>query len=296
MAVLFSINISGYIPADTDIRNFFSEDTEDGIQYHFTHDVYDHAESESEITYKESSNGTACEVFDLLRQEKSDCIILHLAELPSVLPDDVVIAALLHRSDPSAHLYIAPDAYDEAKDLKLKDQITMGVSSAIIGAQIKVLKPGINQHNTGIGTMIKELKNGNVQAAAANNFEGSIIKKKFPDFTIVRLNPKEVIPRPGEGVIACVCLRDNIEMRKILKTKHRPEISRCTNVERKTLKLATQKAISEMSAYCVSDQNGYLHGWAAALIPETGVLKSIFLSQSTSVHLPENIFNKLQNS
>jgi hydroxymethylbilane synthase len=296
MSVLFSINISGYLPADTDIRNFFSDSTEEGIRYNLTRPTYGYPESESEITHKKGNAVTTSEVHELLRQEKSDCIIFHLADLPSEIPDDIVIAGLLHRSDPSAHLYIAPDTYDESQDLRLKDQFTTGVSSSILGAQLKAIKPGIKLQNTGSGTLLKALKDGTVQAVAAYSVDGELIKKEFPDFKVVRLNPKEVIPRPGEGVIACVCLRDNIAMRKIIKIKHRPEVSRCTNVERKTLKLSAQKAITEISVYCISDQNGYLHVWAATLIPETGVFKSVFLSQSSSVNLPENILSKLLNS
>lgn len=296
MSVTFSINISGYLPADTDIRKFFSDSPQEGIRYNFNRNKYDYPEPESDFVHKETNAVTASEVIDLLRQEKSDCTIFHLADLPAELPDDIIIAGLLYRSDPSAHLYIAPDAYDETKDLRLRDKIPTGVSSVMLGAQLKALKPGIEVHNIGIGTILKELKDGTVHAFAAYNFEGQLIKKEFTDFNIVRLNPKEVIPRPGEGVIACVCLRDNIEMRKIIKTKHRPEISRCTNVERKTLKLSVKKAISEISVYCNSDQNGYLHVRAAALLPETGVFKSVFISKSSSVNLPESIISKLLNS
>jgi porphobilinogen deaminase len=94
------------------------------------------------------------------------------------------------------------------------------------------------------------------------------------------LNPKELIPLAGQGVIAYLTRKDDLPTRRILQQIHHPHVSACTNIERTIKNLFRKRGL--IGAYCERDAQDNFHLWVC---DATG--KTIRVSQNTHFGLAE---------
>ncbi|MEM8909628.1 MAG: hydroxymethylbilane synthase, partial [Bacteroidota bacterium] len=111
---------------------------------------------------------------------------------------------------------------------------------------------------------------------------------------VLRLNPKEFVPAPAQGVLAFQTCTDDKATRRLLQKLHRPEVARCTNVERKVLQLAEGGCHMPLGVYCEQDPGGHYHLWAAKAQTWDAPLVNARLSSSTHHQLAENMLEVLQ--
>jgi porphobilinogen deaminase len=100
------------------------------------------------------------------------------------------------------------------------------------------------------------------------------------------------VPAPGQGVVAWVCNRDDLKSRQLLKNIHHPEVSACTNVERRVLQhVETELQSDFLGVYCEQDASGNYHVFAVC--EAGGQLKRARLSSSTRLGLAEKLVQQL---
>lgn len=109
----------------------------------------------------------------------------------------------------------------------------------------------------------------------------------------IRLNPKEFVPAPAQGVLAWQTKADNKPVRKILRKIHDGEVLKCTNVERKVLRLLDGGCHLPLGVYCEQDQMGYFHAWGILSGGIEQPLKRVNLSSSTTLNLSEQLYAAL---
>ena len=113
-------------------------------------------------------------------------------------------------------------------------------------------------------------------------------------YEAVPLNPKEFVPAPAQGVLAFQVRREDLSLRAFLKKIHRPEVSRLTNVERKTLQLLGGGCQMPIGVYCERDRMGHYHAFAAAADSWDAPLRRARLSSATTANLAERLVQALR--
>ncbi len=127
-----------------------------------------------------------------------------LKDLPTELPEGLMIGAVLKRDDPNDLIMTR----DKVKLKDLKKNAVVGTSSIRRVVQLKKLRPDIKlkEIRGNVGTRINKLKNGEFDAIilAYAGLKRLKIKGYYEKIEI-----KEMIPSPGQGVIAIVIRKDD---------------------------------------------------------------------------------------
>ncbi len=148
---------------------------------------------------------------------KVDIGVHSLKDLPTKLPKGLRIGAVLKRDEPNDIIMTREKV--QLKDLKKNSVV--GTSSIRRVVQLKKLRPDIELREIrgNIGTRINKLKNGDFDAIilACAGLKRLKIKEYYEKIGI-----KEMIPSPGQGVIAIVIRADD-EIFNLLKKLNDPK-------------------------------------------------------------------------
>ena len=135
---------------------------------------------------------------------KIDIGVHSLKDLPTKLPEGLIIGAVLKRDDPNDLIMTREKV--QLKDLKKK--AVVGTSSIRRAVQLKKLRPDLElkEIRGNVETRINKLKNGEYDAIilAYAGLKRLKIKEYYEKIQI-----KEMIPSPGQGVIAIVIRKDD---------------------------------------------------------------------------------------
>ncbi|MCB0704510.1 MAG: hydroxymethylbilane synthase [Saprospiraceae bacterium] len=229
-----------------------------------------------------------------LLNESIDLAVYSMNELPVRSPEALSLTALSERENPSDWLLIRKEVAVQ-KLFRLPADARVAASTARRKAQILHFRPDLK--------VLDALEDVNWQLAQLRDaqFDGAILEAAalirlqldLSDFEIIRFNPREFVPAPGQGVIAIQTRRDDLDTRRALKPLHHPEVARCTNVERSALRLFNDASHLPIGIYCERDTVGHYHVWAARAESVGSALKQVQYSQSTTDGLPERIFELL---
>ncbi|WJP97044.1 hydroxymethylbilane synthase [Macrococcus bovicus] len=174
------------------------------------------------------------EIEQALLNKEIDIAIHSLKDVPSVLPEGLILGCIPDREDPR-------DAFISKNHTKLKDLpagSVIGTSSLRRGAQILNQYPHLKIEwiRGNIDTRLNKLKNDAYDAiilAAAG------LKRMGwnADTVTEYLEPEVMLPAIGQGALGIECRADDEVVLNILKAVHNDDVARCTQVERDFLRL-----------------------------------------------------------
>lgn len=230
-------------------------------------------------------------VDDYLINGKADLAVHSLKDVNMNSSDGLCIAALSVRHDPSDVLIIKKEAADDSELFRIKTGAVVGTSSKRRQSQLNHFRKDIK---------VKELR-GNVDERieslrdSFNSLDGIIIAKAgidrlemdLSDLIVLRLHPREFIPAPGQGVIACKVRTEDLNLRKLLSKIHDNDVALCTNVERSVLKELGGVCKSPVGVFCEKDIRGSYHCFLT--VGHNDEIIKVKYSQSTTFGLAEQI-------
>jgi hydroxymethylbilane synthase len=228
-----------------------------------------------------------------LQTGELDAFLFPLHELPTAQPEGLAITAVSQRADPAAWL-ILPAQYTVDNQLfKLKNGARVGASSALERAQMLHFRPDAIVENTGpdLEANLEMMRAGGLDALLAN--AAQLQSLPLDDFFMVKFNPVEFVPAPGQGVWAYCCCAGDLETRRALRLLHHPAVSAATNIERKVLKMLGGQQDLALGTFCEIDAAGHYHAHAVMAPGEGQPLRRTRLSQNTHLSLVENIVKAL---
>lgn len=236
------------------------------------------------------------EIEDALIRSDIDVAVHSLKDLPTESPEGLVIAGLSYREDPADLLIIKKSSEIDGRPLKLKDDAVIGTSSIRRKCQIRQFLPQarVKDLRGNVPTRIGKLSDGNYDAIIIASAGVRRLGLDLEGFTCIRLNPKEFVPAPAQGVVAFQAREADIVTRRIIQSVHQSEVARCSNIERTVLKLMDGGCQTPLGVYCEQDSMGHYHAYAAYAAGENGRFRRVQLSQSTSHRLAENIISELK--
>ena len=237
------------------------------------------------------------EIEDSLLRGDIDMAVHSMKDLPTQSPEGLAITAVSYREDPADWLVMNKDKTDENQIFNLKENPIVGTSSARRKAQFNHFRPDVilKDIRGNVPTRLEKLKNGDFDAILLAAAGLSRLELKVEDFEIFKMNPKEFVPAPAQGVLAFQTNRNDRPIRQLLKKLHHPEVSATTNVERTVLKLTEGGCHTPLGVFCTQDANAHFHVWAAKADTWNSPVKQVRMSSSTSAGLAERVHQALQN-
>lgn len=222
-----------------------------------------------------------------------DVAVRILKNLPTVQPEGLVITALSERHDPSEIIIMPATTLEAGQIFKIKKGGITGVSTSLQQAQMRDFRPDLTLKmlEGDLTSHFEAMRRGELDAlvVAASDMEHAALN--LEGFEILKINPREFIPAPAQGVMAWQTNRNDITTRKILQQLHQPEVSAATNVERRILQLLNDAPDTPVGIFCERDKLGNYHVFAVREF--NGSLHRARQSSSTNIGLAEKIANQL---
>lgn len=235
------------------------------------------------------------EIEDALLRGDIDMAVHSMKDLPTEAPEGLVTTAVSYRENPADWLIIRKEVVAAGKMMKLPDNAIVGTSSARRKAQMLHFRKDVELKDIrgNVPTRLDKLRRGDFDAILLAAAGVSRLEMDLSDFEIIKMNPREFIPAPAQGVLAWQTCEDDLTTRRILKKLHHPEVSRVTNIERGVLQLMEGGCHMPLGVYCEQDQMHNYHVWAAKADEWNSPVKMVRISSSTSFQLAEEVIKKL---
>jgi len=157
------------------------------------------------------------EIEQALLENVVDLAIHSHKDLETNPPEGLEIVAVSEREDPAELLLIHPNAKAEEKEWRLKENASIGTSSARRKSQVLAHRPDliIKELRGNVPTRIAKLRAGEYDAILLAKAGVSRLKLDLSDLIVVRLDPKIMVPAPAQGVLG-LQIRSNDERTKTL--------------------------------------------------------------------------------
>lgn len=236
------------------------------------------------------------EIEDALLRGEVDMAVHSMKDLPTKQPEGLVVAGVSYRDNPADWLLIQKDKIAENQTFKLPVGAVVGTSSARRKAQLLDFRQDVHLKDIrgNVPTRVEKLRQGDFDAILLAAAGLSRLELDLSDLELVQLNPREFTPAPAQGVLAWQTCASDLETRRLIQKIHHPEISACTNVERKVLKLIGGGCHVPLGVYCERDGMGNYHVWAAIAEAWDAPTRRARISSATSFLLAERVVEQLR--
>ena len=186
-----------------------------------------------------------------LREKRIDFAVHSLKDLPTRLPEDLDIAAVLERASPCDRLLVREDALAQSA-LPLKDGAKVGASSLRRDALLKLHAPQAKAAllRGNVPTRVRKLQAGDYDAIILAAAGLSRLGLETQGLKVFDLNPKKWIPAPGQGAIAIECRRGDTKTIEALQSLLHKPTQRATKIERELLRVFEGGCSAPFGAYC----------------------------------------------
>ncbi len=187
------------------------------------------------------------EIETALFDDRIDAGVHSMKDMPTWLPDGLVIASMLERADPRDAL-ICRKADSIAA---LPEGAVVGTASLRRQAQILARRPDLKVINFrgSVGTRLEKLDRGEVDATLLAR--AGLDRLGLPDVPASVLSPEEMLPAVGQGVIGIECRAGDEDLIALFeKIDHGPS-SQSVHAERAMLDVLDGSCHTPIGAYAV---------------------------------------------
>lgn len=167
------------------------------------------------------------EIDRAVAENKVDFAVHSLKDVPSELPDELVLACIPKREDAN-DIFISKDGTTLET---IKNGSTIGTSSLRRAVQVSRKRPDIivKPIRGNIETRIRKLQQGEFDAVVLAQ---AGIARLGIDVKFEKLSTRDFPPSPGQGAIAIVSRKDNHSLIEVLKTIEDPDSRAAIEAER----------------------------------------------------------------
>ena len=173
-------------------------------------------------------------------------------DLPTTSPQNLCIAAVSEREDPSEILLINKNAIDEKQLWNIKKNARVGTSSARRKTQLNAYRNDfkISDLRGNVPTRIQKLREGNYDAIMLAAAGVERLQINLDEFVVEKLDPKQFVPAPAQGVLALQTRENDVELIEALQIINQPEVAAKIVIERKVLNLFDGGCQLPLGVYC----------------------------------------------
>jgi hydroxymethylbilane synthase len=169
-----------------------------------------------------------------LLEGRADLAVHSLKDVPTRLPEGLVLAAVTEREDPRDVLLLPPGGAGDLDGLPAGARV--GTSSLRRRAQLQALRPDLDVRDLrgNLNTRLAKLDRGDYDAiilAAAG-----VLRLGWKDRIAAYLDAPAWLPAVGQGALAVVARADRADVVHRLRALHDAEAAACTRAERALLR------------------------------------------------------------
>lgn len=170
------------------------------------------------------------EIEEALEAREVDLAVHSLKDVPTVLPDGLLLSAILERADPRDALLSSGKSLED-----LAEGATVGTTSLRRQAQLRAARPDLVLADLrgNVDTRIRRLKEGKFDAILLAM--AGLVRLGRDDEVTQALDPRRFIPAPGQGAIALECRADDGAVREAVVPLNHPSTARRVETERSFL-------------------------------------------------------------
>ncbi|MCM8747747.1 hydroxymethylbilane synthase [Thermomicrobiaceae bacterium CFH 74404] len=189
------------------------------------------------------------ELHEALLDGRVDLAVHSVKDLPSELPEGVVLAAVVIRSDPRDALV----SRDGSRLAELPPGARVGTSSRRRQALIRAVRPDLTPLDIrgNVDTRLRKLDQGDYDAVvlAATGLH----RLGWEDRVSEYLSPDVFVPAPGQGALGVTCRAGDQELRELLGRIHDAIAGLAVEVERAFLRALGGGCQAPIGAYATVD-------------------------------------------
>ena len=200
------------------------------------------------------------EIEDALLSKEIDLAVHSHKDLETTPPDNLMIACVSDRANPSDTLLINKNAIDLSQKWSLKQNAIVGTSSARRKAQFLNQRSDvtITDLRGNVPTRINKLRVENYDAILLAKAGLDRLELNLEEFHVEVLDPTEFIPAPAQGVLGLQIRNEDKELFDILQKINFPEIKEKIELERKVLNLLDGGCQLPLGVYCAPNNDLYV--------------------------------------
>ncbi len=199
--------------------------------------------------------GLFCKEIEMaLFDGRIDCGVHSMKDMPTWLPDGLVIACMLPRADPRDVLISR-----KADSIKaLPKGAVVGTASLRRQAQILAKRPDLKVINFrgSVGTRLEKLDAGQVDATMLAR--AGLDRLGLEGVPQAVLSPEEMLPAVGQGVVGIECRAGDNELLTLFAQINHDATSACVHAERAMLDVLDGSCHTPIGAYALLD-GGQMH-------------------------------------
>ncbi|NLK01164.1 MAG: hydroxymethylbilane synthase [Clostridia bacterium] len=173
-----------------------------------------------------------------LQNEEIDIVIHNMVNVPYELPEEVVVAAISGRSDPSDALI----SRDNLTLSELPKGAKVDTGNMRRKCQLLKFRPDFDivPYRGGVNTRLGRIRNGEIDAfvTAAASLERLGMEDKITEY----LPYSVCMPAPGQGAVAALARARDSKMIQLLRKIHNPMVASAVHAERTLLRYLTDKS------------------------------------------------------
>ncbi len=177
------------------------------------------------------------ELESALQAGEIDIAVHSHKDLPTQMPEDLVIAAVSYRADPADWLLIRPDAVDRREFFDLRPGAVVGTSSTRRQTQLLALRPDLTviPLRGNVPTRVRSLQQGDCDAVILAGAGLERLNLPLQDVRVVRLDPRDFPPAPAQGVLAFQARKSDAATLAILASVNDSHSAHLIRAERRIL-------------------------------------------------------------
>lgn len=192
------------------------------------------------------------ELDEALFDGRIDCAAHSMKDVPTWLPDGIVLPVMLARED-VRDVFISPKA---ASFADLPDGAVIGTTSLRRQALILAKYPhlGVTLFRGNVQTRLRKLEDGEADAtmlalAGLNRLDMAHVATRI-------LEPEEMLPAAGQGAIGLTCRADDTAMIETISVLDHLPTTLCVNTERAMLDVLDGTCHTPIAGYAELDESG----------------------------------------
>lgn len=226
-----------------------------------------------------------------------DLAVHSLKDLPTQSTPGLQIGALSVREDPSELLLIHPDSVDIRGIFSLVARAKVGTSSPRRSSQISSHRPDlkIEELRGNVPTRVKKLRDGDYNAILLAKAGVSRLNLDLAGIHVEELSPLEMIPAPGQGVLAVQIRQNDIQLEEVLASIHQPEVAELVGAEREVLALFKGGCHLPLGVYCRKESGKFMI-WTAKADTLDSFPDRLYLADDKIENLPKLVFDHFEKS
>jgi len=236
------------------------------------------------------------EIEEALLNKEIDLAVHSHKDLPTTSPEGLKIAAVSEREDPAELILVRRESVDNGLKYAFKKNAVVGTSSARRKSQLLAFRNDITLEDLrgNVPTRIQKLRDKKYDAIMLAAAGVERLKINLSEFKVLRLDPKEFIPAPAQGVLGLQIREEDFELEQYIQKLTSEKVEDTIGIERKVLNLFDGGCQLPLGVYCIREENKF-KVWTSKSDAWNTMPKRIYRESFTADGFAQRIVNELNN-